>query len=859
MLPARDPDAASPAVPDAATAASNVGTVSILTTNLRTSGKGLVVDSALKLNHRYVLQSLLYGIEAQAEVLSYTQAKVSPGALSAMDTVNRMYFLNAANTTSQGEGLAAFAQVAPQAYHTAMLAQGYDVQIALLNVTTTTTALASSMLFAPLSQPPVLLLNTSETVIGLKVVGEAMVPFTPAKQGDLQGALLQMLRPTGVVIAEILAVRVSVNGSAGSRRRLLADPAPAPTVDLTLRLTSTRELFLQLALLDPAYARNISTRLSALGYAVNVAFESPDVAGGPQQAAADASSSPAAGTSPEDGGQEYSGAKPKTVNMAAIVVPLALCSSIALLVGTYMYHRWNVNRKAGMRLNSETRDAHTPMMRTVPDIEQPDMHHDLEERDFDPAFHEPREGHAPRDSLDRTSKPAEWGTDTGRWSANSLRIDTFELPPEERRGAIVTQGSFSFKGPSINVRGPTSDESGPQTPAHFTAGSLAFENALSSEGDAAASRNFLMESNFMQQAVKRVVDRIQSRAHEGAEALAEAISFVAAHLREGATFKQRYVIGSGRERGVNYIHCRALQAEEPCQPVLLKMFANSSDFLSEQSIYDHPYISDCLPGMYDAFTASEVEYEGETCPPCIVLERPLCVLADYLASCAPKISTWGDQVGTLFNLCQLVRNLHIRGVVHNDLTPAAFAWFNSDPEGWRLMAFSRWAQAGVHTRSNYVLSYAAPETVQGDLQDVTGVVAHPAADMWALGVIAFEMFTGHQLFGDASDAHIVAVLLGFEELPLEADPQLLQSLGLSADAEALIRGLLRRDANQRMTMDQVFQSPIFDALCSPHLEDSTSPSKSRLAWSRDFRSKLASGLYSAMDDLDAYTDSSDDL
>ena len=55
----------------------------------------------------------------------------------------------------------------------------------------------------------------------------------------------------------------------------------------------------------------------------------------------------------------------------------------------------------------------------------------------------------------------------------------------------------------------------------------------------------------------------------------------------------------------------------------------------------------------------------------------------------------------------------------------------------------------------------------------TFLITDPAVDMWALGAVAWEAFTGKPLFGDQfSDADVMAMLLGQQQLPFERDPSL---------------------------------------------------------------------------------------
>ena len=66
--------------------------------------------------------------------------------------------------------------------------------------------------------------------------------------------------------------------------------------------------------------------------------------------------------------------------------------------------------------------------------------------------------------------------------------------------------------------------------------------------------------------------------------------------------------------------------------------------------------------------------------------------------------------------------------------------------------------------------YAAPEVVKAYMAGHREMPSHPAADMWSLGVIAYEMLTKERAFGpDASAQEMNQRTAGQEALPWE-DP-----------------------------------------------------------------------------------------
>jgi serine/threonine protein kinase len=111
--------------------------------------------------------------------------------------------------------------------------------------------------------------------------------------------------------------------------------------------------------------------------------------------------------------------------------------------------------------------------------------------------------------------------------------------------------------------------------------------------------------------------------------------------------------------------------------------------------------------------------------------------------------------------------------------------------------------AGVEAPLSFTISYAAPEVVAAYEAGARTHIVHPAADIWALGLIAFEMLTGEPAFPPlASMADIMGRISGREAMLWEGPrrPELLHKLRVF---KANVLDCLQRDPTLRPPMTAV--------------------------------------------------------
>jgi serine/threonine-protein kinase len=145
-------------------------------------------------------------------------------------------------------------------------------------------------------------------------------------------------------------------------------------------------------------------------------------------------------------------------------------------------------------------------------------------------------------------------------------------------------------------------------------------------------------------------------------------------------------------------------------------------------------------------------------------------------------------LGCLIQICQGLAAAHAQGVIHRDIKPGNL--FLTQEGLAKIMDFGiakHRAGQGV-TQVGMIVGtpeYVSPEQIRGE-------VARETSDLYALGVVAYEMFAGRKPFVHDDLVPLLQMhLLAAPEPPSRHKP------GLPADLDAVILTLLRKDPRER--------------------------------------------------------------
>jgi calcium-dependent protein kinase len=144
---------------------------------------------------------------------------------------------------------------------------------------------------------------------------------------------------------------------------------------------------------------------------------------------------------------------------------------------------------------------------------------------------------------------------------------------------------------------------------------------------------------------------------------------------------------------------------------------------------------------------------------------------------------------------EILVELHAMDVIHNDVKPENFVV--CDNEVIKVIDFGISALASVgnaHT-SRGTPWYMAPETLSG--------IHTFKSDVWAIGVMAYQLLTGRFPFNDKYNTHSPHVYAIWKSV-LEDEADL---FGLSSGAQEFLSKLLTKDLAKRPTAEEALKLP----------------------------------------------------
>ena len=142
----------------------------------------------------------------------------------------------------------------------------------------------------------------------------------------------------------------------------------------------------------------------------------------------------------------------------------------------------------------------------------------------------------------------------------------------------------------------------------------------------------------------------------------------------------------------------------------------------------------------------------------------------------------------LIQVCQGLGAAHAHGVIHRDIKPGNL--FLTQEGLAKIMDFGVARQRAAHGITQVGMIIGTPEYVSPE--QIRGEVAGETSDLYALGVVAYEMFTGRKPF-----VHDELVPLLQMHLLAPPDPPSQHKPGLPSDLDAAILTLLRKDPRHR--------------------------------------------------------------
>jgi serine/threonine protein kinase len=162
---------------------------------------------------------------------------------------------------------------------------------------------------------------------------------------------------------------------------------------------------------------------------------------------------------------------------------------------------------------------------------------------------------------------------------------------------------------------------------------------------------------------------------------------------------------------------------------------------------------------------------------------------------------WERAVAIAVQVLAALGHAHAKGLVHRDIKPANIMVGVHDEV--KVVDFGLAKAAGTEglTRTGVVMGtaqYLSPEQVGGKPVD-------PRSDLWAVGIVLYEMLTGRPAFrGEGLEATLAAILHGAFTPPSELAPEVPKAL------DFIVARALERDPRLRSPSAERFRQDLLD-------------------------------------------------
>jgi tetratricopeptide (TPR) repeat protein len=176
-----------------------------------------------------------------------------------------------------------------------------------------------------------------------------------------------------------------------------------------------------------------------------------------------------------------------------------------------------------------------------------------------------------------------------------------------------------------------------------------------------------------------------------------------------------------------------------------------------------------------------------------------------------------EMVGLLVDVCRTLQFLHSRGILHRDLKPGNCLVVEGDRAGMLKMAdygLADWPQPSEVPLTARSVAYLAPEVLLGQAAD-------PRSDLYALGVLSYEVLVRRLPFDDDDDGYLVQ-----KHLQGQVDLRPVERLEWGPGLMQVLRALLEKDVEKRPSSAEEVLRLLGVAMCRDYVRTTVEPIES---------------------------------